>query len=357
MDRMRLLVATALAAVALLALPGVAAAAPATLTLSAAPPVVVAGSASQLTGMASDAALGTPLAGATLTLWRQRYDDATFSQVMAAAGAPLTFTTGADGSFAVAVKPAYNTTFEVRYDAEDDGVTDGAAQLLVRVRPRITTSFPSKDLWAGKMLTLKGSVAPAHPDPGSAGAAQVTIEQKIEGVWTTFKTLTLDRDSSFSTTWTPEGPGFKYLRVTMAADDAHAMMITTSRRLVINNPNPHHIPITYAHYIVIDHSEFRLYYYEHGRVIRKWDCVLGKPSTPTPYGHFTIQSKNPNPISVEGPRFLGYYGAIGIHGTNQPYLIRRFPRAFSHGCARLYNSEISWLYPRVPIGTPVWNIR
>ena len=143
----------------------------------------------------------------------------------------------------------------------------------------------------------------------------------------------------------------------MAADDGHAVMITTSRRLVINNPNPHHIPITYAHYIVIDHSEFRLYYYEHGKVIRKWNCVLGKPSTPTPYGHFKINSKVPNPGAVMGPYFLGYYGAIGIHGTNQPYLIRRFPRAFSHGCARLYNSQITWLYPRVPVGTPVWNIK
>ena len=142
----------------------------------------------------------------------------------------------------------------------------------------------------------------------------------------------------------------------MAADAGHAVMITTSRRLVINNPNPHHIPITYAHYIVIDHSQFKLYYYEHGRVIKEWDCVLGKPSTPTPLGHFTIQIKVPNPGAIEGPFFLGYDGAIGIHGTNQPYLIRRFPRAFSHGCARLYNSEITWLYPRVPIGTPVWNI-
>jgi lipoprotein-anchoring transpeptidase ErfK/SrfK len=269
---------------------------------------------------------------------------------------PQAITTAADGSFSVEVAPRYNTTYEVRYDVPGDGLVDGAAQLLVRVRPRITTAFPSKDLWAGKPLTLKGSVAPAHPDP-SGGPAQVTIERKIDGVWTTFKTLSLDAKSAFSTTWTPDSSGFKYFRVVMAADDGHAVMITTSRRLVINNPNPHDIPVTYAHYIVIDHSQFRLYYYEYGRVVRKWDCVLGKPSTPTPYGHFRIQSRIPNPGAVEGPYFLGYYGAIGIHGTNQPYLIRRFPRAFSHGCARLYNARISWLYPRVPVGTPVWNIR
>ena len=339
---------------ALLALPGLAAATPATLTLTSTPPVVVCGHAAQLTGTALDAA-GQPLGGATLTLAAQRYDATAFTPT-----AQSVVTDLATGAFSLSVSPRYNITYRVEYAGDGTGPTGteyGSVDLLVRVRPRITTDFPSKDLWAGRTLTLKGSVAPAHPDPGSTAQAHVTIEQKVDGVWSTLKTLTLSDTSTFSTAWTPPSPGFKYFRVTMAADDGHAVMITTSRRLVINNPNPHHIPIAYAHYIVIDHSEFRLYYYEHGRVIKKWNCVLGKPSTPTPYGHFKVQSKIPNPGAVEGPYFMGYYGAIGIHGTNQPYLIRRFPRAFSHGCARLYNSEITWLYPRVPIGTPVWNIK
>ena len=339
---------------ALLALPGLAAATPATLTLTSTPPVVVCGHEAQLTGTARDAQ-GQPLQGATLTLSEQRYDAVGFTPTGQSVVTDLT-----TGAFSASVSPRYNTTYRIEYagdGAGPAGTEHGYADLLVRVRPRITTEFPAKDLWAGKTLTLKGSVVPAHPDPGSTAPPEVTIEQKVDGVWSTFKTLTLSESSTFSTTWTPSSPGFKYFRVTMAADDGHAVMITTSRRLVINNPNPHHIPITYAHYIVIDHSEFRLYYYEHGKVIKKWNCVLGKPSTPTPYGHFRIYSRVPNPGYGMGPYFLGYYGAIGIHGTAEPWLIRRFPRAFSHGCARLYNSQITWLYPRVPIGTPVWNIR
>jgi lipoprotein-anchoring transpeptidase ErfK/SrfK len=339
---------------AVLILPGLAAAAPATLTLTSTPPVVVCGQATQLAGTALDAQ-GRPLLGATLALSAQRYDEAGFTPAGDAVVTDL-----ATGAFSVKISPRYNATYRVEYAGDGTGETGtehGFVDLLVRVRPRIRTEFPSKDLWAGQTLTLKGSVAPAHPDPGSTASAQVTIEQKIDGVWQTFRTLPLSGTSTFSTTWKPTNSGFKYFRVTMAADNGHAVMITTSRRIVVNNPNPHHIPITHAHYIVIDHSEFRLYYYEHGRVIKKWNCVLGKPSTPTPYGHFKIYSRVPSPGYGMGPYFLGYYGAIGIHGTSQPWLIRRFPRAFSHGCARLYNLQITWLYPRVPVGTPVWNIR
>jgi len=350
----RILLHLVAAAAVSAAAPSFAAAAPATLSLTSTPPVVVCGHSAGLSGIALDA-LGQPLSGAALTVSARRYDQTGFTPT----GDPVV-TDLATGAFSLSVAPRYTTTYRVEYAGDGlggAGTEHGFVDLQVRVRPRITTSFPSKDLWAGQTLTLKGSVAPAHPDPGAVAPAQVTIEQKVDGVWQTFRTLPLDASSRFSTTWRPTSSGFKYFRVTMAADAGHAVMITTSRRLVINNPNPHRIPITYAHYIVIDHSEFRLYYYEHGKVVRKWACVLGKPSTPTPYGHFRIYSRVPNPGSGMGPYFLGYYGAIGIHGTSQPWLIKRFPRAFSHGCARLYDSQITWLYPRVPVGTPVWNIR
>jgi lipoprotein-anchoring transpeptidase ErfK/SrfK len=54
---------------------------------------------------------------------------------------------------------------------------------------------------------------------------------------------------------------------------------------------------------------------------------------------------------------MKYSGIIGIHGTNAPQLLSRFPRAFSHGCTRLHNRDITWQYFRCPIGTPVWNVR
>jgi len=310
-------------------------------TLRAVPPVVVYGSDTELRGVLTLGGAPAP-AGTAVAVSRRRVGETDFVPVES-------LITGATGGFVSTATPAVNTTYRVAY-AGDASHAPASDELEVRVRPRITTRFP-KSLWRGDAVSLRGRVAPAHP------GAQVTVERKISGVWQDFATVTLEDDSTFATPFKPTSPGFKYFRVRMAADAEHAVAITTSRRVVVNNPNPHGIPLAYPHYIVIDHSEFRLYYYEHGRLIKKWPCVLGKPSTPTPLGHFKIYAKQPNPGNVMGPYLLAYYGAIGIHGTNQPGLIKRFPRAFSHGCARLTNAQITWLYPRVPVGTPVWNIR
>jgi lipoprotein-anchoring transpeptidase ErfK/SrfK len=314
---------------------------PSALTLRTVPPVVVYGSETELRGSLVLGGLAAP-AGTAAAVSRRRVDEADFVPAD-------TVTTDATGRFVWTPGPAVNTTYRVAY-AGDGTYAPAVAEIEVRVRPRIMTRFP-KSFWLGDAVTLRGQVAPAHP------GAQVTIERKVSGVWRDFATVTLTDDSAFAARFKPTSPGFKYFRVRMAADAEHAVAITTSRRIVVNNPNPHDIPLAYPHYIVIDHSQFMLYYYEHGRVIRKWPCVLGKPSTPTPLGHFKIYARQPNPGYMMGPYLLSYYGAIGIHGTNQPELIRRFPRAFSHGCARLTNAQITWLYPRVPVGTPVWNIR
>lgn len=314
---------------------------PSAVTLKAVPPVVVYGSDTELRGLLTLGGVAAP-AGTALAVSRRRVDETDFVPVES-------LLTDAAGRCLWTPGPAVNTTYRVAY-AGDGTYAPATADLEVRVRPRITTSFP-KSFWLGDAVTLRGRVAPAHP------GAQVTIERKVSGVWQDFATVTLKDDSTFAARFKPTSPGFKYFRVRMAADAEHAVAITTSRRIVVNNPNPHDIPLAYPHYIVIDHSEFTLYYYEHGRVVRKWPCVLGKPSTPTPLGHFKIYAKQPNPGYMMGPYILSYYGAIGIHGTNQPELIRKFPRAFSHGCARLTNAQITWLYPRVPVGTPVWNIR
>jgi lipoprotein-anchoring transpeptidase ErfK/SrfK len=43
-------------------------------------------------------------------------------------------------------------------------------------------------------------------------------------------------------------------------------------------------------------------------------------------------------------------GDYAIHGTNNPGSIGRFS---SHGCIRMYNEDITDLYARVGVGTPV----
>jgi lipoprotein-anchoring transpeptidase ErfK/SrfK len=73
-------------------------------------------------------------------------------------------------------------------------------------------------------------------------------------------------------------------------------------------------------------------------------------------GSFAVYSKTAGPSAAFGPLVLWYHRGYGIHGTNQEFLLDQPPRYYSHGCTRNYNANILWLWPRVPVGTPVLNL-
>ncbi len=112
--------------------------------------------------------------------------------------------------------------------------------------------------------------------------------------------------------------------------------------------------------IVIDKSEFKLYWVKDGALVKTYPIAIGKPSTPTPSATWRIDAKYyTDPASVYGPRKMrlfrqtssGYaYTAYGIHGTNQPWVIGTMA---SHGCIRMYNADALDLFPQVPLGTMV----
>ena len=60
-----------------------------------------------------------------------------------------------------------------------------------------------------------------------------------------------------------------------------------------------------------------------------------------------------NPMGVAALTLSGG-GEYAIHGTNQPNLIGGF---VSHGCIRMYNADVTDLFGRVNVGTPVVVIR
>ena len=82
----------------------------------------------------------------------------------------------------------------------------------------------------------------------------------------------------------------------------------------------------------------------------------GGPSLPTPLGHFKVYARGMWPGGPYGARIMSYHPPCAIHGTNEPHLLSRFPRNFSHGCTRLSNANAIWLYDHAPLGTPVWNV-
>ncbi|WP_257792030.1 L,D-transpeptidase [Anoxybacter fermentans] len=102
--------------------------------------------------------------------------------------------------------------------------------------------------------------------------------------------------------------------------------------------------------MVVSLAERRLYLFENGRIIRSYPVAIGKPSTPTPTGEYSIRHKLKNPGGPFGTRWMSFKSHYGIHGTNSPGLIGQ---AVSHGCIRMLNKDIEELYDLVQVGTPV----
>ena len=102
-----------------------------------------------------------------------------------------------------------------------------------------------------------------------------------------------------------------------------------------------------------------------GRVVRRFQAVVGSPSTPTPPGRFFVEEAiDISSHAYAGPfalatsarsnvlqEFGGGPGQIGIHGTNG--LSGALGTAVSHGCVRLSTGAITWIARRIGSGVPL----
>jgi hypothetical protein len=76
------------------------------------------------------------------------------------------------------------------------------------------------------------------------------------------------------------------------------------------------------------------------------EIVVGGNLIMPPFG--TNQRRYPE---VLGTRRLNLGDGYALHGTNRPETVGQ---AVSHGCVRLRNEDVEWLYDHVPVGTPVY---
>ena len=104
-------------------------------------------------------------------------------------------------------------------------------------------------------------------------------------------------------------------------------------------------------YIRVDREKPNITLYKDGHAIWSAPVGVGRPSLPTPAGHFYVMEKLQSVgDSAYGPYAFGTSayaptlsewpggGVVGIHGTDEPQLIPGYP---SHGCIRLRNAESS----------------
>jgi lipoprotein-anchoring transpeptidase ErfK/SrfK len=126
--------------------------------------------------------------------------------------------------------------------------------------------------------------------------------------------------------------------------------------------------------VVVDRPNFKLRLYKNLHLVKTYSVAIGQAGYDTPAGEYHIDDKTINPtwyvppnaawagslagqVIPPGPenplksRWLGFGGGRGIHGTADDASIGS---AASHGCIRMHVSDVEALYPRVPLGAPLY---
>jgi len=116
--------------------------------------------------------------------------------------------------------------------------------------------------------------------------------------------------------------------------------------------------------IVVSLEDRKLALIEDGQVKKVYTVAVGKPSTPSPEGTFTIKRRAVNPTYTHdgktmppgpqnpvGTRWMGLSKrGYGIHGTNEP---KSIGKATSHGCIRMARADLEEFYRMVAVGDTV----
>ncbi|MDX6427519.1 MAG: hypothetical protein QOD52_2924 [Gaiellaceae bacterium] len=117
--------------------------------------------------------------------------------------------------------------------------------------------------------------------------------------------------------------------------------------------------------LIVNRSRRQVSVYRFGRLVRVFNAVVGKPSTPTPAGEFFVEESLALRSSDVGAPFAlalsarsevlqefdGGPGQIALHGLSN---VGGVPgTAVSHGCIRLGDAVMRWLVVRIGPGTPV----
>ena len=149
-------------------------------------------------------------------------------------------------------------------------------------------------------------------------------------------------------------------------------------RLVVRTTKPeittNEVAEEYPTYLTVSQSEYTVRLWKNLELVASYPIAVGQPAYPTPYGLFSVESKQVDPVwsvpnsdwagelagtvvaggTAANPlkaRWMGVTDGVGFHGTSETYSVGT---AASHGCMRMYVDDIIELYDQVPVGTPVY---
>jgi lipoprotein-anchoring transpeptidase ErfK/SrfK len=129
--------------------------------------------------------------------------------------------------------------------------------------------------------------------------------------------------------------------------------------------------------LVVNRERFELTVFKDLKAVKTYSVAIGAVGRDTPAGLYHIQNKAVNPAwtepnsdwvpekdrgkvvpggTAENPlkaRWLGIFDGAGIHGVD-PSEYGTIGHAASHGCVRMRIADVEDLYPRVPVGSPIY---
>ncbi len=279
--------------------------------------------------------------------------------------------TDANGNFSFSFRAGASGQYLATWKGDADHSAANSASLNIGVKSKITLGNHQRPKYIGQKFYVSGKIVPRHP------GRKISLQARTRrGKYKTFARAKINkRGTAFKIKGSLRKKGRYRLRVAFSDTD-HALSGSKRYSVRIKWANPWNISAKYSHYIVVSKRKYLLYYLRKGKIVKTFRTGVGMRSYPTPSGNFRITRKAvrptwyppkdqawaknepdavPWPGSPLGERglYLSTPDRIIIHGTTKPWLLDRPRRAISHGCIRLKNSWVIWLYNRVPTGTPV----
>ncbi|MGI8801796.1 MAG: L,D-transpeptidase [Solirubrobacteraceae bacterium] len=195
-------------------------------------------------------------------------------------------------------------------------------------------------------MLLTAHKVTAGPHAGRSSAATVPSSRPITG----------ERTALPVTGEATAGSGARWLRVMLPGRPNGAEGWIEQRGTELTTTSWH---------LVVRRSTRQVLVYGHGRLVRTYSAIIGKPSTPTPPGRFFVEEGiQMLPGGVGAPyalalsarsnvlqEFDGGPGQIALHRLDN--VGGQLGTAASHGCVRLSDSAVTWLAARIEPGVPV----
>jgi lipoprotein-anchoring transpeptidase ErfK/SrfK len=261
----------------------------------------------------------------------------------AAADPPATTTTAA-----AADPPARVTTATSPTTTAEAPPTTAAAPTTTAAAPTTTTAPPlirPDGLVIRPSYKVVYAIDLVHVLDAPSGAILQTLEFTNElGVRTTLPVMALT-ESWGAQNWYEVGLRLRPNGVTgwVSSDEVTEGWVTTA--------------------IVVELEAHRLTLYDRAVEVAEYPVGVGTTTNPTPTGTFFVLGVLDDPGGAYGPYAIGTSalsetltdwpggGTVGIHGTSNPSSVGQDA---SHGCIRLYDSDITQLAGAVRPGTPVF---